>query len=370
MTGTRGDAAVRREDAVDGAAAAGTAKAAAPRPWWNRVGWALHALLRFVLILLMQPYVWSKLTLTQMGRADYSEALVMTGEKSPMGLLWGFMAYSPVIQFLAGFAELVVVLLLVFRRTAWIGGLLGTVALGTVFLLNMTYDVPVKQLALALTVGFALVAAPELPRVVRFLVGRPTAATEGSSRLLPWPRVRRVTRWLVPVLGLVLIAAQGALFQQFQPPFQRSDIALAGVYRVVEDPTAPAGRLADDRRWQHVAVGQWTYVGPSLPVPGYPQTGSAGISVRLADSTVVRGTWRPVGDRTIRVEWNAPQSGATSLVEPAVRTAELTWTPRPDGRVELTGDGQRLVLESDPELRFLYDRGFSWDAGNEAAVHR
>jgi hypothetical protein len=63
------------------------------------------------------------------------------------------MAYSPVIQFLAGFAELVVVLLLVFRRTAWIGGLLGTVALGTVFLLNMTYDVPVKQIALALTVG-------------------------------------------------------------------------------------------------------------------------------------------------------------------------------------------------------------------------
>lgn len=368
MTGTRGDAAVRREDAVDGAAAAGTA--AAPRPWWNRVGWALHALLRFVLILLMQPYVWSKLTLTQMGRADYSEALVMTGEKSPMGLLWGFMAYSPVIQFLAGFAELVVVLLLVFRRTAWIGGLLGTVALGTVFLLNMTYDVPVKQLALALTVGFALVAAPELPRVVRFLAGRPTAATEGSPRLLPWPRVCRVTRWLVPVLGLVLIAAQGALFQQFQPPFQRSDIALAGVYRVVEDPTAPAAQLADDRRWQHVAVGQWTYVGPPLPVPGYPQTGSAGISLRLADSTFVRGTWRPVGDRTIRVEWNAPQSGATSLAEPAVRTAELTWTPRPDGRVELTGDGQRLVLERDPELRFLYDRGFSWDLGNEAAVHR
>ncbi|MER5672840.1 hypothetical protein [Pseudonocardia alni] len=369
MTGTRGDAAVRREDDVDGAAET-TAVPTTPRPWWSRVGWALHALLRFALILLMQAYVWSKLNLSQMGRADYSEALVMTGEKSPMGLLWGLMAYSPVIQFLAGFAELVVVLLLVFRRTAWIGGLLGTVALGTVFLLNMTYDVPVKQFSLALTIGFALVAAPELPRVARFLAGRPTAATEGSPRLLPWPRVRRVTRWLVPALGLVLIAAMGVLFQQVQPPFQRSDVTLAGVYRVVEDPTAPAARLADDRRWQHVAVGQWTYVGPSIPIPGYPQSGSAGISLRLADSTFVRGTWRPVGDRTIRVEWNAPQSGATSLVEPAVRSTELTWTPRPDGRVELTGDGQRLVLESDEELRFLYDRGFSWDEGNGAAVNR
>ena len=131
MTGTRGAAAVRRED--------GAVVTTAVRPWWNRVGWVLHALLRFVLIMVMQAYVWSKLNLTQMGRADYSDALAMTGEKSPMGLLWGLMAYSPVIQFLAGFAELVVVLLLVFRRTAWIGGLLGTVALGTVFLLNMTY---------------------------------------------------------------------------------------------------------------------------------------------------------------------------------------------------------------------------------------
>ena len=44
--------------------------------------------------------------------------------------------------------------------------------------------------------------------------------------------------------------------------------------------------------------------------------------------------------------------------------------PAGDGRVELTGDGQRLVLESDAELRFLYDRGFSWDEGDGAAVNR
>ena len=66
MTGTRGAAAVRRED--------GAVVTTAVRPWWNRVGWVLHALLRFVLIMVMQAYVWSKLNLTQMGRADYQEA--------------------------------------------------------------------------------------------------------------------------------------------------------------------------------------------------------------------------------------------------------------------------------------------------------
>ncbi|MEJ8279654.1 hypothetical protein [Pseudonocardia spirodelae] len=342
---------------------------AGPR-WWIRTGWVLHALLRFVLIMAMQGYVWSKLNLTQMGRMDYSEALVATGEKSPMGLLWTFMAYSPVVQFLAGAAELVVVLLLVFRRTAWLGGLLGTVALGTVFLLNMTYDVPVKQFALALTAGFALVAAPELPRVARFLAGRPTAGTRGAPPLLPWPRLRRVTRWLVPVLGLALIAAQGVLFQQLQPAYQRTDVALAGVYRVVEDPSPPAARLADDRRWQQVAVGRWTWAGPTLPVPGAPPTGSAPLAIRTADGELVTGTWSPVRDGLVRAELRAPRSGPEPLLTPPARTVELAWSVRPDGRVTLSGDGQRLVLESDPELRFLYDRGFSWSYGNGAAVNR
>ena len=340
------------------------------RPRWKTALWVLHGLLRLVLVLWMQAYIWSKLNLTQMGRMDYADALTTVGEKSPMGLLWTFMAYSPVVQFLAGLAELVVVLLLVFRRTAWLGGLLGTVALGTVFLLNMTFDVPVKQPALALTIGFALVALPELPRVVRFVLGRPTAGTEGVPRLLPWPRVRAVTRWLSPALGLAIIVLMGVLFQTVQPALQHSDTPLAGVYRVVDDPTAPAPRLADDPRWQQVAFGQWTYGGPEVPVPGAPSPGTAGITIRKANGDLVDGRYRPVRDGVVEVSLRPVLSGPRSMLQAAERTVELTWSVRPDGRVALTGDGQDLVLEGDPELRFLYDRGFSWDLGNRAAVNR
>ncbi|MEU6700127.1 hypothetical protein [Pseudonocardia sp. NPDC046786] len=63
-------------------------------------------------------------------------------------------------------------------------------------------------------------------------------------------------------------------------------------------------------------------------------------------------------------------AGAQPMFGDTERTVELSWEVRPDGRVALRGDGQDLLLESDPELRFLYDRGFSWDLGNEAAVNR
>jgi len=330
----------------------------------------LHGLLRFLLIVWMIPYSWSKLNLTQMGRLDYSAALTTVGEKSPMGLLWTFMAYSPVVQFLAGLAELVVALLLVFRRTAWLGGLLGTAALGTVFLLNMTFDVPVKQPALLLTIGFLLVAVPELGRVLRFVAGRPVAGTEGTPRLLPWPRVRAVTRWTSPALGVLVVLLGGVLFWQGQPPRVESELALPGVYRVVEDPAPAAARLADDPRWQSVAFGQWVYDGPEIPIPSYPVPGAAGLSVRLANGDLVTGNYRPVRDGVVEATLRPVTAGAQPMFGDTERTVELSWEVRPDGRVALRGDGQDLLLESDPELRFLYDRGFSWDLGNEAAVNR
>ena len=321
---------------------------AAARPLPSTVGWVLHALFRFVLILWLLPYAWSKLFLGQMGRLDYSAALYTVGEKSPMGLLWTFMAYSPVVQFLAGLTELVVVLLLVFRRTAWLGGLVGVVAMGTVFLLNVVYDVPVKQMLLAATIGLALVALPELPRTVRFMLGRPAGGTAGSPPLIPWPRIRVVTRWLSPAIGLLLVFAAGVGAFLVLPPPERSGLALPGVYRVVADPSPPAARLADDTRWQAVAFGQW----------GRDDRGQ--VTIRQANGDLTEGRYRPVRDGVVEVSLYPVLSGDRTFLREPVRSFELAWTVRPDGTVRLAGDGRELVLASDPELRYLIDRDFSW----------
>ncbi|MEU6700128.1 hypothetical protein [Pseudonocardia sp. NPDC046786] len=64
--------------------------------------WVLHGLLRFLLIVWMIPYSWSKLNLTQMSRLDYSAALTTVGEKSPMGLLWTSPALGVLVVLLGG----------------------------------------------------------------------------------------------------------------------------------------------------------------------------------------------------------------------------------------------------------------------------
>lgn len=57
--------------------------------------WAGHWLLRLWLAGYLLIYGWSKVFHMQMGYADFADALVQYGEMSPMGLLWRFMAFSP-----------------------------------------------------------------------------------------------------------------------------------------------------------------------------------------------------------------------------------------------------------------------------------
>ena len=90
----------------------------------KQIGWMLHWVVRLVVLAMLLPYAVFKLGLMQMSTPDFPELLITLGEKTPMGLLWTFMGFSPVVQFLAGLAEFVACVLLLWRRTAWLGGLM------------------------------------------------------------------------------------------------------------------------------------------------------------------------------------------------------------------------------------------------------
>lgn len=308
-------------------------------------GWIAHWLLRWWLATVILVYGLSKVILVQMGVADYGDALVQFGEMSPMGLLWRFMAYSPAFQVLSGLAEVVAAALLLFRRTAGIGGLLGAAAMGFVFMLNLFFDVPVKQLSLALTVGCLVVA---LPYVRRYLRAAGSAAVPAGpiATPIPWPRLHRVTRVLSPVLAvLVLIGSAVAASQFFS--FQQRDSELPGVYRVVADTRPPAAQLADDDRWQQVSFGQWD-----------AGRGSR-MAIRYANGDLQLGVYTLQG-QTITAKLHPIQRGATPLPLPVERTVTLQWRQMDDGSLRITGDGRDMRVSPDSEARFLFDRGFSW----------
>lgn len=62
----------------------------------------------------------------------------------------------------------------------------------------------------------------------------------------------------------------------------------------------------------------------------------------------------------VEVELFPVLAGDRSLQREIERRFVLDWSLRPDGRIALSGGGRQLFVESDPELRYLLDRAFSW----------
>lgn len=334
----------------------------------KQIGWALHWVVRMVAFGLLMPYAVFKLGLMQMGKPDFPELLITLGEKSPMGLLWTFMGFSPVVQFLAGLAEFVAAILLLWRRTAWLGGLIGFIDLAVVWLLNMTFDVPVKIPSAFQALLYLLVLAPWLPRLFRFLAGRATEAVE-PPRVITNEKVHRVTRFFPAVAAVVALGAGGFVMVNGIPrALDREGTELSGVYSVAGGNIEPAPELADDRRWSEIAFGSFDgfEAGNFYRVEGEtPEGDFHGLAaLRRASGDLHEGFYTLNGDR-VTIQLTAPMTddGVNAAPRgPIEETLEFTW--RADGdSLELSPiDGTADAFELTPSKlgTTLLDRPFTW----------
>lgn len=341
---------------------------------WITAAWCAHWLLRMFVAGYFFIYGWTKVFLLQMGTIDYPESLITVGEKSPMGILWTWMGYSPTIQFAAGAIEVLVGLLLLWRRTAALGALAGLGAGISVWLLNMTYDVPVKGLSGMLAVLSAVILIPWIPRVFRFLAGAPVDRAVLPNAVPP-EKLRRVTRFfpaLAAVLAITLPFATQSMVLSGSGT-EDEPTPLAGVWRVSTDSRGPAENLAEDSRWSQIAFGTRPASGPATSTAD-SKPDSRVVAVREVDGTLWIGTYSlrgdPSTDATVEVTLDAPLGGDTNLGQTPDDGGD---TKSQDGEVieesftvslggdELTLGGDRtLHATRDTEGEFLFDKGFSW----------
>lgn len=333
----------------------------------KQIGWALHWVVRIAAFALLMPYALFKLGLMQMGRPDFPELLITLGEKSPMGLLWTFMGFSPVVQFLAGLAEFVAALLLLWRRTAWLGGLIGFIDLAVVWLLNMTFDVPVKLPSAFQALLYLLVLAPWLPRLFRFLAGRATEAVE-APQVITSDKVHRVTRFFPAAAAVVALGAAGfAMFTGIPKALDRDGTELSGLYAVSGGNIEPAPALSDDQRWAAIAFGSidGPAAGSFYRVEGAetPEGSFHGLAaLRRASGDLQEGFYTLDGDRvTIQLTSPMTDDGVNAAPRgPIEETMEFTWSKDGDA-LELTPvDGEAFVLTPSKLGTTLLDRPFTW----------
>ncbi len=207
----------------------------------------------------MLTYGFVKLIPTQMPRPRLSTLIEPYGNFSPMGVLWNQVGSSQPYEMLLGLAEVLAGVLLFIPRTALVGAMLSLVDMAQVFVLNMTFDVPVKILSGHLLLLSMVLLAPEARRLFdMLLLGR---ATGPSTTPYPFrsPRARRIAVLVQMLLGIWV--AIGLVHSQWltwhllgegrpKPP-------LYGIWSVTDftrDGQRLPPLLTDQNRWRRVVV--------------------------------------------------------------------------------------------------------------------
>ncbi|WP_238846000.1 DoxX family protein [Nocardia terpenica] len=318
-------------------------------------GWFL-LFIRLCVVGQLLTYGMAKLIPTQMPSPALATMLEPYGDFTPMAVLWSQVGSSQPYEMLLGAAELLGGLLLLIPRTAVAGALLCLVDMAQVFVLNMTFDVPVKILSGHLMAMSLLLLAPEARRLTNaLLLGRATAASTYPEPFRT-TRSRRIAAAVQVALGvwLLVVLTHAGVTVWEQRGDGRPKPPLYGIWNVSEftrdgQPVPPL--LTDQTRWRRIV----------FDVPGFAQLQRMDDTFAFAESTVDTGAHRLV------LSPPPPKGAAQPRGAAAQPNPMATFTfqqPAPD-RLELNGElnGHPVTVSLrrvDPDSFPLRSTGFHW----------
>jgi hypothetical protein len=181
------------------------------------------------------------------------------GEASPGGFAWSFLGFSVPYVVFCGLGETVAGLLLFWRRTATLGAFIGAAVMSNVFMLNMNYDIPVKQYSGHLLLMLCFLVACDHERLIDVFLRNGTAAPRPATPLFKSAGLARAgaavaiafVAWTVYSdlhRELGLLRTFGRL--RPQPPVY----GIFEVEQVVKNGVVQLPLLTDSTRWRRMAT--------------------------------------------------------------------------------------------------------------------
>lgn len=280
-------------------------------------------------------YGFAKVIPTQMPSPPLSSLLEPFGNLSPMAVLWLQVGSSHPYEIALGAVEVVAGLLLFWPRTAVLGALLSVVGTGQIFLLNMTYDVPVKILSFHLLVISLILVTPHVRRLADVLVLQRRTDPVVPAELFTTRRRNRIAVAVQLALGVWIAAGCVAINVAgwYEYGDGRAKPELYGIWSVTDfivDGAARPPLTTDEMRWQRVVFDQ----------PGV-------VTLQRMDGDLIDVPATATGD---------------TLTLPEVGTFTLDRDGdglRLDGRLD--GSPVTIELQRQPLADFaLRSRGFNW----------
>lgn len=214
--------------------------------------------IRMALASQMLYYGMVKVIPTQFPAPSLITLIEPVGNLSVTGLLWTSIGASPSYQIFTGCAEVLAGVLLLVPRTTLLGALICLADMIQVLVLNLTYDIGLKQFAFHLVLMTLFLLAPDLERLANlFLLDRAVSAPS-EPPLFRTPHANRLARSAQIVFGIYLLGMFTYISQSrwYGEGGGSPRSPLYGIWNVDQlsvDGQLRAPRLNDyDRRWRRV----------------------------------------------------------------------------------------------------------------------
>ena len=219
----------------------------------------LFVLLRYFLAFSMFTYGFSKVFYLQFPEMSLINLTRTYGDSSPMGLLWKFMGYSETYSIFTGLLEVIGGILLLFRKTKMLGVFITFGVMLNVFMLNMTFDVPVKLFSFHLCIMLILLIQPDIRNIIRFFILNLPTAPPPIGDYFSNEKQKKIGFAFkgILILYVLFISIEGKLQSQKLYGKRAPAHELYGIYDIQTfiingDTLAPL--TTDERRWKQLII--------------------------------------------------------------------------------------------------------------------
>jgi hypothetical protein len=196
---------------------------------------ALIWILRYYLAISWLAYGSIKIARLQFPPLSPDVLLQTYGNSTPKGLAWAFMGYSAGYNYFLGTTEIVVGLLLFFRRTSGLGNIIALGILANVMAFNYSFDVNVKLVATMLMVMTLFLLSKDIGRLTDFFFLNNTIAPVDEKQAYfkdKWKNTAiRLTKYAF-IVFILFFDLHGYFARAKQFDAQRKKPPLFGVYLV------------------------------------------------------------------------------------------------------------------------------------------
>ncbi|KZS41935.1 hypothetical protein AWE51_00385 [Aquimarina aggregata] len=129
-----------------------------------------RTILRYHVGLTLIIYGLAKVFMLQFGEMDLDTLERTVGDHTGMGFLWIFMSHSKVYTMFTGWVEVIGGILLLFRKSTFLGAFILFIAMINVVIIDIGYDVRVKMFAIHLLLMTILLISNDIKRLLNFFV--------------------------------------------------------------------------------------------------------------------------------------------------------------------------------------------------------